>query len=1379
MNFSNYTTMSLANSLRWKIIPINGYSNQIDLNNCSLPRYLATSPPPVLVLTLLLTSLILSLSTTISAQNVFALPSTDDSRFAPGELLIRVTPKAQAELERLHAKSPLQKLHNHMGVRSVYPLFPHIAHPGANPKLKRTYLLRFQIPVDLHTIKANYAAHPLIEAIEFNYIRQTQASKIIPNDPRFEEQWNLSLIGMPGAWAIEKGDPEVIIAVVDTGFDYTHEDLASRTWVNAGEIPGNGIDDDNNGYIDDVNGWDFSELPKSDGTGKSQNGDNDPIDESGHGTHVAGIVGAAVGNDVGVAGIAWNCTLMPIRGAGVRGIRDNRSAAAIVYAVDNGARVINMSWGGRERSFVLRDAVDYAYARGVLMIAASGNESEGASIFPAGYRKVISVAATEQHKQKFYQSNFGAAIDIGAPGNVILSTHINNRYRLLSGTSMATAHVSGVAALIISKRPSLTHQEVRQILLSTTDPITESPELVGAGNLNAARALMASSSLKAHILSPEAHSGGSNQIEIIGTAGGFKFDTWQLLYGPSAIPTAFQPIHVPSQQQKTDETLIVWDTSAVAEGIYTLRLEVNSVEGKVLRDEVVVSVDRTPPQVQNVTVKNQIIRGNYATVVSWSTDDFTINTLSQRAREATAPFRPIEENSASREHFFSLSLDTGSYDLFITSRNDVGLETVDDNGGKFYRAEVIGGSIPPNGFVETSTTLPPMHLGSVTADLDRDGMLEIVGLPITGDAASGIEVHERTSAGIYRLQHTGAINAKPFAVDDTDGDGLLEILSGTRERLFLLESVAQNGYPEKIIWETTFLSAGQIVDLDNDGRKEIVGADNFNDSIRIFENRGNDSYDEIYVIKNETEGSNVFGKQFAVGDFDANGILELIVGDSEGELFIYESVGDDLLAEKWRMKLDIKNAHQLAAGDLTGDGIPEFVVGGTVLAEDLPSMLPRWEYHVFTAFPPAGTNPQTGGSRTSRYQSIWSQAITPFNLRGNSLAIGDVDGDLQNELVILTNPSIYVFKWMDGPDFIGIQSNLNGDHVSSNLAPVWYHDAWETPRLFLADLNQDNFSELYLNSDINLLTFTHVHASNPNSVVNIQPYGLSATPLSARAIRIDWETLEEAVYYTVYRAVGDSDEAPSHFEAIAEDLDFVGFLDRKVTKDVTYWYTVSAKNEVGIESAQSEPVSVTPRTPPKLIAAVYIQHNQVAVTYDKQMGSSVGNSRFYLLREPKQLAGTNPISVIRDRMGTRAILTFRAADLVPGRTYEITVSDVRDTDRNPINLLEATQTFDMPPETDVNNFQDFSKARVYPNPIRPNEFHKSAITFDRLPTGTTIEIYNTNGERLDRLTVTTSDAGRTEWLLLNHVATEVTSGIYIYVMEFENLKKTGKIAIIK
>ena len=197
------------------------FSAQIDLNNFSLSRHLAVSLPLALVFTLLLTSLILSASTVVGAPHTSPFPIDDNPQFTQGELLIRVTPQAQAGLERFHNESPLQKLHDQMGVRSVYPLFPHVAHPESNPNLERIYLLRFQIPTDLYTVRAYYAAHPLIEEAEFNYVRQTQASEITPNDPLFEEQWNLALIDMPGAWGIEKGDPEVIIAVVDTGFDYT------------------------------------------------------------------------------------------------------------------------------------------------------------------------------------------------------------------------------------------------------------------------------------------------------------------------------------------------------------------------------------------------------------------------------------------------------------------------------------------------------------------------------------------------------------------------------------------------------------------------------------------------------------------------------------------------------------------------------------------------------------------------------------------------------------------------------------------------------------------------------------------------------------------------------------------------------------------------------------------------------------------------------------------------------------------------------------------------------------------------------------------------------------------------------------------------------
>ena len=246
-------------------------------------------------------------------------------------------------------------------------------------------------------------------------------------------------------------------------------------WINPREIPENGLDDDGNGYIDDVYGWDFTDAPNLQAEGDYLEGDNEPIDESGHGTHVAGIAGAMPNNGIGIAGVAWGCPLMAIRAGlslgGSSRMQDDDSASAIVYAADNGASVINMSWGSEHRSFVIQDAIDYAYEYGAVLVAAAGNSQKPTAIFPAAYRKVIAVASTEQNQQRFYQSNFGASIDIGAPGNVILSTQIDNRYRLLTGTSMASPHVAGVAALLLAKRPALTHEEVRHILISTADPV--------------------------------------------------------------------------------------------------------------------------------------------------------------------------------------------------------------------------------------------------------------------------------------------------------------------------------------------------------------------------------------------------------------------------------------------------------------------------------------------------------------------------------------------------------------------------------------------------------------------------------------------------------------------------------------------------------------------------------------------------------------------------------------------------------------------------------------------------------------------------------------------------------------------------------------------
>jgi subtilisin family serine protease len=325
------------------------------------------------------------------------------------------------------------------------------------------------------------SAQPDVEWAEPNYIRQTSA---VPNDTYYGQQWHLPAISAPAAWDTTKGAKHIIIAVVDSGVDYTHPDLAPNIWTNVDEVPGDGVDNDNNGFVDDVRGWDF------------EAGDADPQDELGHGTHVSGIA-AARGNDgFGVAGVAWNARIMPVR-AGNLGLADSNIVAAIHYAVDNGADVINMSFGGYGTSSAIQEAIRYAADRDVVLVAAAGNESGAHIPLPAGYPEVISVAALDESGVVAGYSNFGSFVDVAAPGSNILST-LSGGWGFASGTSMATPVVAGLAALAKSAHPEFTANAIRyQILSTATDLSVPNPTRVkqlGSGKANAQLAVAARSS---------------------------------------------------------------------------------------------------------------------------------------------------------------------------------------------------------------------------------------------------------------------------------------------------------------------------------------------------------------------------------------------------------------------------------------------------------------------------------------------------------------------------------------------------------------------------------------------------------------------------------------------------------------------------------------------------------------------------------------------------------------------------------------------------------------------------------------------------------------------------------------------------------------------
>jgi len=315
---------------------------------------------------------------------------------------------------------------------------------------------------------------PRVEYAEPDYLVHAMR---VPNDPRYGEQYALHNSGQTGgvpgadigaelAWDRFTGDSTIVVGVIDSGIDLTHPDLVPNLWTNRGEIPANGIDDDGNGYIDDVHGYDFV------------NRDGDPSDDNGHGTHCAGVIAARGDDGVGVAGVNWRLQVMAIKflnysGSGI----SSNAVLSLQYAVRNGCRLTSNSWGGGPASQAMLDAIRAADVAGHLFVAAAGNagsDNDVFAVFPASYpsENVLVVAAIDHADQLASFSNYGAtSVDIAAPGDQILSTWPGGGYRLLSGTSMATPYVAGAAAFLLGRFPSMTPLQAKAQLMRFAHPL--------------------------------------------------------------------------------------------------------------------------------------------------------------------------------------------------------------------------------------------------------------------------------------------------------------------------------------------------------------------------------------------------------------------------------------------------------------------------------------------------------------------------------------------------------------------------------------------------------------------------------------------------------------------------------------------------------------------------------------------------------------------------------------------------------------------------------------------------------------------------------------------------------------------------------------------
>ncbi len=356
------------------------------------------------------------------------------------------------------------------GLSTIRPL----AHSGSYIVTLKTPTLN-GVPSAISVFSSEKEILAYVEPDYFSYISVT------PDDTQWGDLWGMVKVKAPDAWDYSTGSSNVTVAIIDTGIDLDHPDILSNLWKNEAEDSGTlGVDDDGNGYLDDVTGWDFV------------NGDRTPDDDHSHGTHCAGTVGAVGNNTNGVVGVCWSVRLMALKAANAEGaIADSDSAEAILYAVDNGADIISASYGGSSFSQTELDAIAYANGKGVLFVAAAGNEgnnNDATPVYPAGYESpnILSVAATDQNDALASFSNYGqTSVDLAAPGVEILSTVPGGGYESMQGTSMATPHVAGAAALLLSSNPLYSHLQLKQALLDTVDQVPAlSTKMASGGRLN-------------------------------------------------------------------------------------------------------------------------------------------------------------------------------------------------------------------------------------------------------------------------------------------------------------------------------------------------------------------------------------------------------------------------------------------------------------------------------------------------------------------------------------------------------------------------------------------------------------------------------------------------------------------------------------------------------------------------------------------------------------------------------------------------------------------------------------------------------------------------------------------------------------------------------
>ncbi|PQJ33470.1 hypothetical protein BSZ35_01640 [Salinibacter sp. 10B] len=1389
------------------------------------------------------------------------------------ELIVRLTSPSTDLVQTLDAGPPSKSRDDSLfaGVAAVQSLFP-----SSTAKARRgsaespsIYTLRARDSTVFRLLLRRWRSRPDVAYAHPNYTFRVHSAQrdipsnpiLAPNNPRADSLDHLGVVQAFEGWDFTTGASDVTIGIVDTGFYLEHPDLRDEFWINEPEDinnngrfdPGdlNGIDDDGNGFVDDVIGYDFVDRPSPLQEGEYETRDPDPSADpkaqgSGHGSSVAAVAGASPQDpEIGIAGVAPGAKLVGLRAFGGDGVgRSDDIAAAIVYAATMGVDVLNLSFGRSRPAPVIHDAVQFAHDQGTIIVGSAGNELTDDPHYPSDYPEVLSVvwlAEDGEGLPQFNRSQYGIGVDIGAPGSGVytadfpaqavsqgMDPETTDLYRSINGSSFSAPQVAGAAALLRSADSSLSPASVRSILTATADDLEAESwdHQTGAGLLNVDQGLSRAYPARTEIVHPSHNQGisGTDALPIVGTALNPAFEEYAVYVakGTSNLDERTDPwmeLTGPTSTQVLRDTIATWPLANVEEGEYTLRLVTRLQDGGTIEDRRRIIVDRTPPSLRVELLGDGRINGEHGIVGDLVTDDRTRLTTTIRLFGVEAV---VQSEQVARRHGLAWANEsgrTGTAEVQIRARNTSGLTTTLDT-----TLQLPGDQENTALLHRNSTSVPRGRLLSKATDFDGDGLHEIVLNQSTeGGLSDSLRSFEWRGDGFVSAD-TLIATLFPKDVGDTDGDGLQEILLQVRAGTLLLEQRSETAFPDDLIFADTtstdekpLLNGTRLTDFDGDGNGEILATTGRQWTVLEHTNSGFVPRFRLDNPTAQTGRDSALGNAFdtpaaQTGDFDGDGRRDLLVGDRDGDVIVYEATGTEDMTVAWTHETDRVDAgNRFAAGDIMSGGGREFVTMTTYPPFPNENGESAPQLSVYSIWTSTGDN---------SYERVYTLPVAgPYTDYG-SMTTADLDGDDLQEVAIAHAPSLLVLDWKQG------QWQVLHEHTRA--PPL------QSRGLVAADFSGSGRPSLVAETAGDSLARFSV---DPASLPVSPPRWTRARPTGANEVVLEWRA-PGADSVSIF--AGPPNGPLNHIRGTVDSTVRIGgTAERRFA--LRAW-----------ENGTSSPLSSHRRLRPHAAATVtevgYPSPHAVKLRFTERLASSTRSEQFQF-----GPASVHPTTLIQSNDQTGVVLRFPAR--VAGQSGRLQWAHVVDTDGLPVGqtdqkivfpaseqrslYVESTEILDQRrvrlsfneplsagAATDRDRYKirprgrvasvefsteapttvtlrveglvigakgressltvtemislnghrltkeggtvrlttpadDLSNVYVYPNPYRAQQ-HDGSVTIAGLPTEASIRIFSPDGRLVRRLSVEANRDGGVRWDLRNRRGERVPAGIYLF-----------------